>query len=282
MTDLLPDDLHKSWKSFVAKSLVILKIQSEKEGIPEAEKLRLREKDGETVEVIVKVPTYDVFLEKSKNQLSGLTEYRTLAALMLESSIISKHIGQVIRTAFGGGTIALSDYAIFPLAKQLEKAEPFEFDEKLFDTNLTELLNFFSAETVVFLHVSPLQNFDSEVEEIRLRPGLRVRRITKDELLWVLNLVVVAGIMPFFKTFQYKFVIEEATESPKYVGDKVPAISVTDPFESISRIVTSFRLVKPGNISCSMVRTIPAVQVPGLPSSGSSREPVPPWSAKYL
>ncbi len=278
----MTDDLVESWKSFVRKSLHVLKTQSEKEGIPELEKVRLQEKDGETLEEIVKVPAYDDFLERNKNQLSGSPDFRTLATLMVTDSSISKHIGQVIRTAYGASTVTLWDFAKFPVAKQLEKAEPFVVEESLLDNTLSELLNFFSSDTVVFLHVAPLQNFDSEVEEIRLGPGLRVRRITKDELVWILNLVVIAGTMPFFKTFQYKFVIEETIESPKYLGDQAPSTPVNDPFDIVGRVVTSFRLLKPGNISCNMVRTVPTVQVPGLPSGGSSKEPVPPWGTRYL
>ncbi len=281
-TDTLSDELQRAWKSFVTRGLHTLKIRSEKEEIPEVEKVSLRVKDGETVEEVVRVPVYDAFLERSKNQLSGLTEYLALVALMRADVSISKHIGQIVRTAYGGGTASLWDYAKFPLARQLEKAEPFVLDDKLLETTLSELLTFFSKETVVFLHVVPLQNFDSEIEEIRLGPRLRVRRIDKDELLWLLNLIVMAGIMPFFKAYQFKFVIEVTAESPKYLGDQGPPIPVSDPFDLIGRIVTSFRLLKPGKISCSMMRTIPAIQVPSLPSSGSSREPVPSWGSKYL
>jgi len=259
-----------------------LKSRSETEGIPELEKVGLQEKDGETLEEVVRVPNYVDFLEGSRDQLTRTTEYKALAALMTADSNISKHIGQNIRTAYGASTVTLWDYAKFPLARQLEKTEPFVFDEKLLRTTLSQLLKFFSTETVVFVHVAPLQNFDTDIEELRLATGLTIRRITKEELVWLLNLVVMAGIMPFFKAFQYKFVIEEVTESPKFTGDAGPSINASDPFELIGRVVTSFRLIKPGNISCSMVRTVPAIPVPGLPSGGSSREPVPPWGSRYL
>src|SRR5437899_1790028 len=139
------NNLPESWKSFVTEGLQILKSQSEKEGIPELEKVRLKDKDGEPLEEVVKVPNYADFLEGSRDQLTRTTEYKALAALMSADFDISKHIGKNIRTAYGASTLTLWDYAKFPLAKQLEKTDPFVFDAKLFETTLSELLKFFST-----------------------------------------------------------------------------------------------------------------------------------------
>jgi hypothetical protein len=202
---------------------------------------------------------------------------------MESDSGIARHIGPLVMTFQGARSLSLWDWVRFPLVKQLEKkGDPFSFDEKLFAKTLSGLVEFFPKDTVEFLYVAPLQNFDSKVEQVQLAPKLRIRRITSDELAWCLQFVMMIGNMPFFKVFQFKFVIEETVESPKRIGSPIPIQLSKDPSSAVGGIITALRLLKSGNVSHSLVRITPVLENPAVGESGQSKEPLAPWGNGYV
>jgi hypothetical protein len=278
------ETLLDAWRLFVIQSLTILKDKSTKEKIPQTQRLAVRaQSDGALVEDVIVVPVFQDLVENNKTQLTRTPEYGRLSALMESDSKLARHIGPLIMTFQGGRSLTLWDWAKFPLIKQLEKkGDTFSFDERIFGEKLSGLLEFFSKDTVEFLYVAPLQNFDSNVEQIELAPKLRIRRITLDELAWCLQFVMMIGSMPFFKVFQFKFVIEATIESPKRIGSPIPIQLPKDPSSTVSRIITALRLLKSGNVSYSLVKVTPVFENPGVGESGQSNEPLAPWGNRYL
>jgi len=157
---------------------------------------------------------------KYETELKGLHEYESLASLALSDPHIPKHVDKLVGTEFSVGWKTLWAYLSFPLVKQLNKRQdPFKFDTYIFEESFSDLMLFFSSETIAMLSIAPLHNFETNFDELELQQGLKIRRLTKDELAGLAQAGGESGFFASHELLGLKYAIELNFKVRKRIGE---------------------------------------------------------------
>lgn len=221
---------------------------------------------------------YITFIYNHMKELERLIEYNKWIKVMLADPIISKHLAQGIvgtwhRMYFPSMPWNYLDYF---LEKQLVlHSDKSEFDDEAFDSMYRDLEKFFYSDSIELKAFSPLHNFISEIDDIDLGNGLRIRKINISELDQLLNeneMFQNRISLNFFHPPEYAmeltFQTEKLLEAPS-IGSQPPS-SYIDVIERFNKLVTALRLFKAGTVLFSMFKIIPALDVHIIKSVNSN------------
>jgi hypothetical protein len=197
-----------------------------------------------------------VMLEK---EIHNLPQYNACLKVMQADDMISKHLDTLVGTCASRWRFT-ADQSIGGLLKTqvLSFFEKRYFDEKIFDSDYACLEAFFYNQNIALISISPLINFSSEVDTIELNSGLRIRELTlveRGNLMDELRAMPFSGLLP---QLGIKYVIECEYSAEKVLGDKPggqnskPEVDVQ---EIISKVITALRLLKPGNVIGTFVKS---------------------------
>ncbi|MFQ5819347.1 MAG: hypothetical protein ACE5I5_05110 [Candidatus Heimdallarchaeota archaeon] len=212
-------------------------------------------------------PLYSSLFTRHKKELQSLTEYEACINVMCSDSTITKHIDCLIGTWNIRTRITAWDYLCHFFMKLLNKrGKRFLFDLATFDRTYYDLEQFLYNDDVDLQIFSPLQNFDSDVDEINLGNDLWIRRITMNELEELLDNANVLQI-PYFHVPNLKYAIELTYKTKKRFGEiEIQTIKETSPDlevnERFNKLVTALRLFKSGIVGFNMIRTQHVLDIP--------------------
>lgn len=133
-------------------------------------------------------PDLSGFIFKYEDELSKLPEWKAVLKSLSRNDVIHKHLRQEIKSPFGEPWYGYrAEYTLFSkiirLAMDENKNNPFNFNSEIFDSVYNEMESYFYSKTVVRNSFCLLLGFNSEVQEIELGHGLRIRRVSEDEIL---------------------------------------------------------------------------------------------------
>lgn len=221
---------------------------------------------------------YITFIYNHIKELESLPEYNKCIEVMRADPTISKHLAQGIvgtwHTLFFPSMPW--NYLDYFLVKQLVlHSEKSEFDDEAFDSMYCDLEKFFYSDSIELKAFSPLHNFISEIDNIDLGNGLRIRKINISELDQLLNENEMSQnrrSLNYFHPLEYAmeltFQSEKLLEALS-IGSQPPS-SYIDVIERFNKLVTALRLFKEGTVLFSRFKIIPALDVHIIESVSSN------------
>lgn len=193
-------------------------------------------------------PDFSSFISKHNNEIKQLSEWTSASEHLSKDEIIRKHISQQIRFPFGGEILDESSILHKVLWMSVDEENPFQFDQEIFELAYSRMEDYFYSKTVTRKSVCLLLGFDAEAEEIDLGDGLKIRKISNDEILelwqrstWFRGL---AEISSEFRFTPLRYALEWSLEVPKLVGDEKYEYRFAD--EEFEKVVSALRLFKKG------------------------------------
>jgi len=219
-------------------------------------------------------PDFAIFTFKHRDELEQLYEWKAAIECLLKDRIISKQMKGELIPPFGGFTLNESNLLRGIINMSIDEKKPFRFSSERFESVYDDLEKYFYSDSVVRKSFCPLLGFSSEVEEICLGGGVKIRRISKDEILDLWNHSVwfkalVEGNESAFSIHKpLKYLIELSVEARKIrPGEKVEVRSANTVFDNV---VSALRLFKEGWITYPFVLSKYVSRFPSGTSYGRS------------
>ncbi len=265
----LNKEFYEKTRTFVTSALALLDSYLKKgEEIPYNISTRLSLEDGVQRTVAVRQPLYSVFVGEHRDELEHLAEYEACVSFMHLDTVISKHLDSLVGTPYTATRREAWDYLSYFLQYQLAQAsDSLEFNAELFEHVYLNLEQFFYTDSVDFQAFSPLYNFKSDVDEIALGDGLRIKKMSMPELEEFLDDTKTCLQMPYFESAYLNYAILRTHQEKKVY---VPAEAAKVPFPRVDlradfgKLVTALRLFKSGAIGLNVIRVTPTVDVPNI------------------
>lgn len=199
-------------------------------------------------------PDFAIFIFKHQDELEQLYEWKAATECLSKDRIITKQMKGELIPPFGGFAFNLLRGII---NMSIDEKKPFLFSLERFESVYDEMEKYFYSDSVVRKWFCPLLGFSSEVEEICLGGGVKIRRISKDEILDLWNhsewfkALVEGNTMAFSIHVPLKYLIELSVEAQKIrPGEKVEVRSANTVFDNV---VSALRLFKEGWITYPFV-----------------------------
>ncbi len=188
------------------------------------------------------------FIWRHENKLKGLPEFKSMLKSMFKDEIISKHLKQELFSPFGGITIDESNIGRIFLHNSIDEKKPFQFNQDIFDSAYREIESYFYSKTVTRRSICLLLGFDSETEEINLSDKLKIRKVSKSEIVelwrtsgWFRGLFESHHELTFKPL---KYVLELSVEAPKIAANE--ELYMVDPDIEFEKVISALRLFKKG------------------------------------
>lgn len=194
-------------------------------------------------------PDLSGFIFKYGDELSKLPEWKAVLKSLSRDDTIHKHLRHEIKSPFRDPFFP-NEYNLLSriIWMSVDENNPFNFNSEIFDFMYNEVESYFYSKTVVRNSFCLLLGFDSEVQEIELGHGLRIRNVSEDEILelwhrvnWFRGLVELSSILRFTPL---KYVLELSIEAPKIAKDERIEPKFADP--EFQKVLSALRLFKKG------------------------------------
>jgi hypothetical protein len=197
------------------------------------------------------------FIFKNQDELEQLYEWKTTIECMSRDEIISKQMRREQISPYGSLGFDEPNLLRLIISMSIDEKKIFLFNLDIFDSVYSELEKYFYSNNVVNLSFSPLLGFNSDLNEILLGRGIKIRKILKDEILdlwdnsgWFRALVE-QNNMAFSIHSPLRYLIEVSIEHPKIAfNEKVSFLSAE---KVIENVLLALRLYKEGWIACPFV-----------------------------
>lgn len=201
-------------------------------------------------------PDFAEFIFRFRDEITRLPEWTSVLECVSRDDVIDKHLKQQIRSPFGG--FLLDDFHLLHgiIWMSVDENRPFHFNPDIFNSVYSKIESHFYSEIVTRKSICLLLGFDSEVEEIDLGNGLKIRKISKDEIveLWRES-GWFRGLVEFSFKFRFtpiKYILELSMEAPKIAGDEEYKVEPAD--MKFEKVVSALRLFKGGWVDYPFIR----------------------------
>jgi len=261
-------DFYEKTKAFVVSALKLLISYLQKgEQVPYiiVEKHKI-EAEGVWTTTHLPQPLYFEFVDRHRKDMESLPEYDDCITAMRTNTTISKHLDCLVGTWHSRSHMTEWDYLSDFLTHQLlQLPERVEFNPETFDHIYFDWEQFFYNDSILVKAFSPLDNFNSDVDEIDLGDGLRIRRIATSELEQLLGESRWSPQIPYFEVAQLKYAMELTYKTMKVVERTLtgvipsPDVNVNEKF---GKLITALRLFKSGIVGFNIIKTLKTLDVP--------------------
>jgi hypothetical protein len=201
-------------------------------------------------------PDFGGFILRHADELEQLPEWRAVLECMSRDDIIDKHLKHQLVSPFGGSMINEFSLLYKIILMSIDENEPFNFNLDIFNSVYSEIERYFYSKNVTRKSICLLLGFDSEVEAIDLGDCLKIRKISKDEIveLWRTSHWFRA-LVEFFPEFRFtplKYVLELSIEAPKIAGNEKYEVEPAD--VKFEKVISVLRLFKKGWVDYPFIR----------------------------
>jgi len=200
-----------------------------------------------------KIPDFALFTFRYRDELGQLSEWKTVIEYLSRNETIRKQLSGELVPPFGGFVLHEPDFLRRIINMCIDEKQTFCFDLEIFNSVYAEIEKYLYSDSVIRKSFAPLLGFSSELREIYLGKGVKIRRITKDEILDLWNnspwfkALLEGNQMAFSIYTPLLYLIELTVEAQK----KAPNEGVNVPFATMvfDKVVSALRLFKKGWIS---------------------------------
>ena len=229
------------------------------------------------------VPDLSLFVFRHTKELEQLPEFIDCKRYMLKEENINKHLNHLVGHSHEKSLVDVDRILDTFLYHSFDETKPFEFNDEIFDRTYAKIEDFFYCENIKFVLSAPLQNFQCELEKIRLAKHLRIVRMSRQERedLWRANRY--SGWIPDSLLPHLTYCLQLNFEKQKIYEDTSQKINQNPPEETpaeiaratFDKVVSALRLFKPGIVGFSMIITTP---ITWFPYGGGSTN----WYGKHF
>ncbi len=211
-------------------------------------------------------PDYDVFILHHEKEIEALPEFRLWMEAVSADPVVSRHIGHVVGTRHGMINRSAWEYlSDLVLAHFPAMPGGLAFDPETFERKYRDMEVLFYNDMIGFKLFSPLQNFESDAAVIDLGGGLKIKKITTQELEELLNASKWSPLIPSNEVITFRYSMEFTFETEKYfLSIPLSALEEGPEWEIFGKLVTALRLFKVGAIGYNMIRETPLIDTPHL------------------
>ena len=203
-------------------------------------------------------PDFAEVIFRYRDELTHLPEWVSVVECLSKDEIIDKQIKYQVRSPFGGGRLDELGLLSKVIRLSIDEDVPFHFEIDRFNSVYGEVERYFYSDTVTRETSCLLLGFDSEAEEINLGDGVKIRRISKDEMieLWRgsvwFRALVEENEFALTTHKPLKYVLQLSVEAPKIRNKE--EIKVTSASTIFEKVICALRLFKEGWIDYPFVR----------------------------
>jgi len=203
-------------------------------------------------------PDFAEFIFRYRDEITRLPEWTSVLECMSRDVIIDKHLKHQIRSPFG--MLLMDEFHLLHgiIWMLVDEKRPFHFNPDIFNSAYSKIESIFYSEIVTRRSICLLLGFDSEVEEIDLGDGLKIRKTSKDEIveLWRESNSFRA-LVEFFPEISLrgtpvKYVLELSIEAPKIADNEKYEVEPAD--TTFEKVVSALRLFKGGWLDYPFIR----------------------------
>jgi hypothetical protein len=195
-------------------------------------------------------PDFSLFIFRYRDELEQLFEWKNVSEYISKNEIVRKQVRGEFVSPFGGFMVHEPNLLRGTINMCIDEECPFCFDLEIFNSVYDEIEKFFYSDSVTRKSFAPLLGFNSELEEICLGDGVKIRKIMKDEILDLWNNspwfrpLVEGNRMSFSVHTPLLYVLELTVKAPK----KAPNEKVNVPNATLvfNKVINTLRLFKKG------------------------------------
>jgi len=208
-------------------------------------------------------PDFLIFVLKNWDNLKKLPEYQKCEKIMSQDEILGAHLNKLVGAKFGQRVrITTEDILRSILVEQLRKTKEIKFSKRAFNKTYFQIEEFFYNDKLKFCVFAPIENFQSDVKEIRLGDGLRIVKISEEKLkhLWKM---VMFNEVPDHRILSYEYVLERVYETDKAIGDtskkhkKIKKTPNQETKELFNSVISALRIFKEGSVGYTVTGDMP-------------------------
>ena len=265
---IVNDAFHAKTKALVQSAIAVLISCIQKgEEIPLqiSETYKVTGPGGWSVEYEDK-PDYDIFILHHEKEIEALPEFRLWMEAVSADPVVSRHIGHVVGTRHGMINRSAWEYVSDLVRAHVPaKSGGLAFDPETFERKYRDMEGLFYNDMIGFKLFSPLQNFESDAAVIDFGGGLKIKKITTQELEELLNASKWSPLIPSNEVITFRYSMEFTFETEKYfLSIPLSALEEGPEWEILGKLVTALRLFKVGAIGYNMIRETPLIDTPHL------------------
>nr|MDO8098478.1 HEPN domain-containing protein [Candidatus Njordarchaeota archaeon] len=192
------------------------------------------------------------FMIRHSEDLKQLPEFSACLEVMRRDPTLAKYMDQPVGIMGLRVEYTAESYLFHLLRRQIRgEKDNFVFKQERFDENYIQLESFFYSSSVTYRVFAPLHNFSSDIDEIELRNGVLVRRITVEELDKLHH-----NSQLFFDAPYPTHVAEMPITAEKLFGKQMTERREDIEKTKINRLLTGMRLFKTGAIGFNIIEVI--------------------------
>lgn len=197
-----------------------------------------------------KIPEIALFTLRYRDELGQLSEWKTVIEYLSRNETSRKQLSGELVPPFGGFILRGPGFLQRIINMCIDEKQTFCFDLEIFNSVYAEIEKYFYSDSVIRKSFAPLLGFSSELREIYLGKGVKIRRITKDEILNLWNnspwfkALLEGNQMAFSLYTPLLYLIELTVEAEKIApneGVNVPSATMV-----FDKVVSTLRLFKKG------------------------------------
>ncbi len=235
------------------------------------EKIEFKDASSASFFHVAKVDLGRLFI-KSDQEILALTYSKDTISLLKKDKVISKFLDQLVGVEGSGlGRFTTEDCLQRFLVPLLDELNELDWDEKIFEKHYDLLEDSFYIDKIPYRAIAPLENFSSDLDEIKITDNLKVIKLRKEELqeIWARS-----QFSPFInrhKIWHTEYAIELIWEAQKVIGsdNQKPVGSVVK--DEIDDVLTTLRIFKSGLTGFNFIETKPIkpfILIAGIESIG--------------
>jgi hypothetical protein len=201
-------------------------------------------------------PDFGMLILRHRNELTKLPEWTAVLECISKDDIIEKHLKHQLRSPFGGTVLNEFNLLYWAILMAIDENKPLHFDVDFFNSAYEKVESYFYSKTLTRKSTCLLLGFDSEADEIDPEHGLRIRKITKDEILelwqtsgWFRALV---EFSPEFSFKPLKYALELSIEASKIADDE--KYQPEDADIKLEKVLSALRLFKKGWVDYPFIK----------------------------
>ena len=287
-------ELYKKLKNLVTQAFIILK-----EKVDNGEKFHRRtiehvslNENGELLLLPLGYREYSSeldyadFIFRYRDELINLPEWVSVKQCLLNDEVISKQIKQEIIAPFGGSSLDLPGSIRRIILLSRKKNSHFHFEIDRFDSVYREIEEYFYSNNVTNESFGILLGFDSESDEINLGDGVKIRRISNDEMidLWResewFRALVEENKVTLSMNKPIKYLLQLTIEASKIsYKERVRSSNASEIFD---KVICALRLFKKGWVDYPFIKEKQLVTLsPSFSFSRSNSISIVPMTLSY-
>lgn len=254
--------LYKRLKEYCEIAIAFLEEKVAKnQGLPSTVKVKFEcaEDGGYSYTYVPEILWY-MLVGRNEQELKQMEIHQSAVQVLRDDLEIARHLDNLVGTEEFRLRLDADTCLRSLLIKLLQEQQGLTFREAIFDKVYEEFEEYFYRDMVEYRFMSPLSNFQTEIEKIELSPGFAIIKIPREERERMLSHSSEPGLFPLYQVMPFNiYAFEFYLKAPKLFGEshsvrevkKIPSQIARKQFDEAC---SALRLFKKGAVNYEYIR----------------------------